>query len=92
MITTHSETGRKTIYVNSVFTTHINELAEKESDAVLSFLFAQVSRPEFHCRFKWQPNSVAFWDNRATQHLAIWDYYPNVRAGHRVTIRGDRPK
>ena len=92
VITTHSETGRKTIYVNSVFTTHINELAEKESDAVLSFLFAQVSRPEFHCRFKWQPNSVAFWDNRATQHLAIWDYYPNVRAGQRVTIRGDRPK
>jgi taurine dioxygenase len=73
-----------------VFTTRINELAEVESDAVLRFLFAHVTRAEFQCRFHWRANSIAFWDNRAVQHYAVWDYYPNVRSGRRVTIRGDR--
>jgi taurine dioxygenase len=91
VITTHPSSGRKTIYVNSVFTTRINELTEDESKAVLEFLFAHVQRPEFQCRFHWQRNSIAFWDNRAVQHYAVWDYYPAVRSGMRVTIRGDRP-
>jgi len=91
VIATHPFTGRKTIYVNSVFTVRINELSEAESEAVLKFLFAHVARPEFQCRFHWQPNSIAFWDNRAVQHYAVWDYYPAVRSGQRVTIRGDRP-
>jgi taurine dioxygenase len=91
VITTHPFTGRKTIYVNSVFTVRINELSESESKAVLKFLFAHVTRPEFQCRFHWQRNSIAFWDNRAVQHYAVWDYYPAVRSGQRVTIRGDRP-
>jgi taurine dioxygenase len=91
VIATHPYTGRKTIYVNSVFTVRINELGEAESDAVLKFLFAHVTRPEFQCRFHWQRNSIAFWDNRAVQHYAVWDYYPAVRSGRRVTIRGDRP-
>jgi taurine dioxygenase len=91
VITTHPLTGRKALYVNSVFTVRINELSEAESGAVLDFLFAHVKRPEFQCRFKWQKNSIAFWDNRAVQHYAVWDYYPAVRSGQRVTIRGDRP-
>ena len=91
VIATHPKTGRKTIYVNSVFTTRINELTEAESRAVLELLFAHVMRPEFQCRFHWRQNSVAFWDNRAVQHYAVWDYYPHVRSGLRVTIRGDRP-
>jgi taurine dioxygenase len=91
VIATHPSTGRKTIYVNSTFTVRINELTENESDAVLALLFAHVARPEFQCRFRWQRNSVAFWDNRAVQHYAVWDYYPAVRTGRRVTIRGDRP-
>lgn len=91
VIATHPFTGRKTIYVNSVFTARINELSEAESKAVLEFLFAHVTRPEFQCRFHWQPNSIAFWDNRAVQHYAVWDYYPAVRSGQRVTIRGERP-
>jgi taurine dioxygenase len=91
VIATHPYTGRKTIYVNSVFTTRINELSEAESEAILKFLFAHVTRAEFQCRFKWQRNSIAFWDNRAVQHYAVWDYYPAVRSGQRVTIRGDRP-
>jgi len=91
VIATHPFTGRKTIYVNSVFTQRINELSEAESEAVLKFLFAHVTRPEFQCRFNWQRNSIAFWDNRAVQHYAVWDYYPALRSGQRVTIRGDRP-
>jgi taurine dioxygenase len=91
VIATHPTTGRKTIYVNSVFTVRINELGEAESRAVLEFLFAHVMRPEFQCRFTWGRNSIAFWDNRAVQHYAVWDYYPAVRSGTRVTIRGDRP-
>jgi taurine dioxygenase len=50
-----------------------------------------VERPEFQVRFRWQPHSVAFWDNRCTQHLAIWDYFPDRRIGSRVTVKGDRP-
>jgi len=91
VIATHPTTGRKTIYVNSAFTVRINELTQAESDAVLALLFAHVTRPEFQCRFRWQRHSVAFWDNRAVQHYAVWDYYPAVRSGRRVTIRGDRP-
>ncbi len=91
VVATHPATGRKTIYVNSAFTVRINELTAAESDAVLALLFAHVARPEFQCRFRWQRHSVAFWDNRAVQHYAVWDYYPAVRTGHRVTIRGDRP-
>ena len=91
VIATHPSTGRKTIYVNSAFTTRINELSEDESRAILDFLFAHVKRPEFQCRFNWRRNSMAFWDNRAVQHYAVWDYYPAKRSGYRVTIRGDRP-
>lgn len=90
VIATHPSSGKKTIYVNSVFTTRINELSETESDAVLRLLFAHVTRADFQCRFHWRPNSIAFWDNRAVQHYAVWDYYPHVRSGQRVTIRGDR--
>ena len=91
VIATHPTTGRKTIYVNSAFTVRINELTQAESDAVLGLLFAHVARPEFQCRFKWRRHSMAFWDNRAVQHDAVWDYYPAVRTGRRVTMRGDRP-
>jgi taurine dioxygenase len=91
VIAAHPSTGKKTIYVNSTFTVRINELGEDESEAVLAFLFAHVARPEFQCRFRWRRNSIAFWDNRAVQHYAVWDYFPAVRTGRRVTIRGERP-
>ena len=91
VVRTHPVTGRRALFVNQMFTVRIADLPPDESAAVLDFLFRHVQRPEFHCRFRWRPNSVAFWDNRCTQHHAIWDYFPHVRSGYRVTIRGERP-
>lgn len=91
VVRTHPVTGRKALFVNPVFTTHINELSEEESRSVLEFLYAHSTKPAFQVRFRWQPGSVAFWDNRAVQHIAMWDYFPQVRSGYRVTIKGDRP-
>lgn len=86
----HPETGEKVLYVNSVFTRHIVGLPEAESDALLAKLFNQVKRPEFQVRWSWKPGSIAFWDNRATQHYAVPDY-SEARHMERVTIVGDRP-
>lgn len=91
IVRTHPETGRPALYVNAGFTTKIVGLHRNESRAILDFLFRQVERAEFHCRFQWQPGSIAFWDNRCVQHLAVWDYWPQVRHGVRVAIEGDRP-
>jgi alpha-ketoglutarate-dependent taurine dioxygenase len=91
VVRTHPVTKRKALFVNGHFTTHINELPEEEGSALLQFLCKHSTREEFQVRFRWEPHSVAFWDNRSVQHLAIWDYYPQVRSGRRVTIKGDRP-
>ena len=91
VIRTHPVTGKKSIFVNKTFTVKINELPKDESEGVLSFLYSHCSKPDYQVRFKWQSNSIAFWDNRCVQHLALWDYYPQVRSGYRVTIKGDKP-
>ncbi len=91
VVRTHPVTGRKALFVNRGFTTRIAQLKKAESDAVLDMLYRHVETPEFQCRFKWRPNSIAFWDNRCAQHHALWDYYPHRRHGYRVTIRGDKP-
>jgi taurine dioxygenase len=91
VVRTHPVTKRKALFVNQGFTTHINELSAEESRAVLDFLYAHGTKLAFQVRFRWQPHSVAFWDNRAVQHIAVWDYFPQVRSGYRVTIKGDRP-
>ncbi|MDP6391146.1 MAG: TauD/TfdA family dioxygenase [Alphaproteobacteria bacterium] len=91
VIRTHPVTGRKGIFVNTAFTTRIKQVTRRESDALMAYLCEHATRPEFQCRFHWRPNSVAFWDNRCVQHHAMWDYYPQVRSGLRVTIKGDRP-
>jgi taurine dioxygenase len=91
VVRTHPATGRKGLFVNEGFTTHINELNTLESQALLAFLFAHAARPEFTVRWHWQVDDVAFWDNRVTQHYAIADYLPERRTMHRATVNGDRP-
>ena len=89
---THPRTGRRTLFVNAIFTTHIVGLPEDESEELLKLLFKQASVPEYQVRFKWAPGSIAFWDNRAVQHYAVNDYFPWRRVMERAAILGDRPQ
>jgi taurine dioxygenase len=91
VVRVHPETGRRTLFVNPVFTQHIVGRDESESEALLALLFRQMTRPEYQCRFHWTPGAVAFWDNRATQHNAASDYFPQRRVMDRISIAGDRP-
>jgi taurine dioxygenase len=91
VVRTHPVTNRKCLYVNRVYTSHIVGLSKPESDAVLAYLYQHMEQAQFQCRFKWRPGSIAFWDNRCTLHLAIWDYYPERRYAERVTLCGERP-
>lgn len=91
IVRTHPVSRRKLIFVNPSYTTHIVGVPREESAAILGYLYQHCANPDFHVRFRWQPGSVAFWDNRCTWHKAIWDYFPDVRSGFRVTIAGDRP-
>jgi len=92
VIRTHPVSGRKALFVNDGFTTRINELSPRESEALLAFLLRHFEKPEFCVRWKWQLGDVAFWDNRVTQHYANDDYRPHRRVMHRATILGDRPR
>ncbi len=91
VVRTHPVTGRKALYVNEIFTSHIKDVTAAESDAVLGMLYEHIRQPKYHCRFRWRANSVAFWDNRCAQHYAMFDYHPEVRHGYRFTVAGDRP-
>lgn len=91
IVRTHPVTERQTLYVNRGFTTEIVGLEAAESRAMLNLLFEHCARPEFQIRHRWDLYDVALWDNRRLQHFAMWDYWPNERMGHRVTIKGDRP-
>jgi len=91
VICTHPESGKKVIFVNELFTTHIVGMTAKESRALLGFLYEHIVTPEFTCRFSWQPNSIALWDNRSTQHKTINHYFPSHRKLERTTIDGDQP-
>ena len=91
VIRTHPETGKKLIFVNALFTTHIEGLSKKESEALLAFLYEHISTPEYSCRFQWRSHSIAIWDNRSTQHKPINDYFPAHRRLERITVDGDKP-
>jgi len=91
VIRTHPETGERVLYVNVAFTDHIVGMDRTESDELLKYLYHRAWLPEYQCRFRWAPGSLAFWDNRACQHYAASDYFPNTRIMERVTIAGDRP-
>jgi taurine dioxygenase len=90
-VRTHPETGRKCLFVNKAHTIGFKELTDEESAPLLQFLFQHQVRPEFCCRFRWQPRSLAFWDNRASQHNPVNDYHGYRRLLHRITIKGEKP-
>ena len=90
-VRTHPETGNKALFVNKAHTTHFKDWTESESKSLLEFLFQHQVRTEFTCRFRWEKNSLAFWDNRCVQHHPINDYQGFRRIMHRVTIAGDKP-
>lgn len=91
IVRTHPVTGRHSLFVNRPFTTHVDDMESTESRALLEKLWAQVTKPEVQCRFRWQPDSLAQWDNRCTQHYAVPDHGGLHRLVERVTLAGDKP-
>ena len=91
VIRTHPQTQRKAIYVNSLFTVRINELRAAESRALLDMLFRHVTTDEFTVRLSWAPETLVMWDNRATQHKPVNDFFAQHRRMHRITVAGDTP-
>jgi len=87
----HPETGRKLLFVNPEYTSHVIGVSRDESTAILNYLYTRIGQPQYSTRFRWRKNSIAFWDNRAAQHIAVWDYYPEVRTGNRVQIKNTVP-
>jgi taurine dioxygenase len=92
VVRTHPETGRKALFVNVAHTVRFDGMTEEESAPLLQFLFQHQVRPEFTCRFAWQPGSLAFWDNRCVQHNPVNDYHGHRRLMHRITLAGDTPR
>lgn len=103
VVRTHPESGEKILYVNSAFVTHLANYGEQhavrgayesynEKQDLLDYLYRQPAILEYQMRLRWQPNTIAFWDNRSTQHYAIQDYFPAVRRMMRATIIGERPQ
>jgi taurine dioxygenase len=92
VVRTHPETGRKALYVNYGHTVRFKGMTDEESAPLLDYLFRHQIRPEFTCRFSWQPGSMALWDNRCAQHNPINDYHGYRRVMHRITLQGDRPR
>jgi taurine dioxygenase len=91
-VRTHPETGRKALYVNPAHTVRFAGWTEEESAPLLDYLFQVQARPEFSCRFSWQPGSIALWDNRCAQHNPVNDYHGYRRVMHRITLAGDVPR
>ena len=92
VVITHPETGKRVLFVNPGFTSHIKDLSRSESDALLGFLYSHSVRPEYVVRYHWTPGTLGFWDNFATQHSVVGDYGTNPRVIQRVTLAGTEPR
>jgi taurine dioxygenase len=92
VVRTHPETGRKALYANGGHALRFRDMTVEESAPLLNYLFAHATRPEFTCRFRWAPGSIALWDNRCTQHNPVNDYHGYRRVMHRVTLQGEVPR
>lgn len=92
VVRTHPETGRKSLYINRGHTVRFQGMTEEESLPLLNFLFDHQVTDEFVCRFRWQPGSLALWDNRAVLHYPLNDYHGHRREMYRITLRGDKPR
>ena len=91
VVRTHPETGREALFVNRAYTKRFERMTTEESQPLLQWLWAHSVRPEFTCRFRWAPGSLALWDNRCTLHNPLNDYHGRRRLLHRISIHGDRP-
>ena len=91
VVRVHPESGRRSLYVSLAHTVRFRDMTAEESAPLLEFLHRHQTRAEFTCRFRWRPGSLAFWDNRATQHYPLNDYHGHRRVMHRITLAGDRP-
>ena len=91
IVRTHPETGRKLLFVNAYFTSHVVDMDENEGNRLLRYLISRASIMEYQYRVSWEPDQVTLWDNRIVQHYALSDYYPDVRIMERASIVGDRP-
>ncbi len=91
LVRTHPESGRRSLFVNPTFTSHVAGLTRHESDALLAFLYQQATAQEHLVRLRWHEGDLVFWDNRSTMHYAVRDYGDAPRVMQRVTLRGDRP-
>ena len=91
VVRVHPVTGRRALFVNPVYTQRFETMTDAESQPILQFLFAHAVRPEFTCRLRWEPGTLAIWDNRSLMHVALNDYDGSRRLLHRTTVAGDRP-
>lgn len=89
MVRTHPQSGRKALYVNESFTSHILGMERRASRALLDYLFDVIRTPEYQIRYRWSAGDVAMWDNRCTVHYAVADYWPRRRVMHRVSVLRD---
>lgn len=90
VIIKHPQTGKEALFVNGDFTVRFDGWTVEESQPLLDYLYSYCTQPAFCCRFRWQPGSVAIWDNRLVQHFATADYQGHARLMHRITIKGQR--
>ncbi|WP_432492599.1 TauD/TfdA dioxygenase family protein [Kineococcus gypseus] len=92
VVRVHPETGRKGLFVNPGFTSHIAGVSDAESRYLLDLFYAHTTKPEHVVRHRWSVGDVAIWDNRSTVHYATRDYGDQRRVMHRITLRGDEPR